>query len=178
MSKDKTNTESDENNKNTNTTTKTIEKFSEKDLVIDGFKLGESAKTLEAKYGNPDDKADSQSEESTGIVRTRLGYTSKGIIVDNATTEQDSDGSIIRIELTKNCKFATARGIKIGSSAEEISKVYPSDSILKNETGNKNLVIVGYPGEDPIYEDKHGKIYFHLVDGKINKIVFAYAIAE
>ena len=154
-----------------------IAAFSENDLKVDFFKLGESAKALEAKNYSGE-VLDSYLEEATGKNITRVKYASLGLVVDNATDENNADGSMVRIEISSNSKLETARGIKIGSTKAEVMTTYPGESILENDAESSNMIIVGYPGDEPIYEGNHGKIYFHLENDKVVKIVLAYAIAE
>ena len=66
------------------------------------------------------------------------------------------------IEIYGTSKLQTARGIKIGSSKEEVLKAYPSNSILKSDSVDENTIIVGYPGSEPVYGSEKGNIYYFV----------------
>lgn len=150
------------------------EKFSEKDLVVDGFSLGESAKAVESKY---DELAvtEKYSEEATGRDIVRIDYKTLGLTVENSVSDDNPDGSMIRITLYGNSKLETARGIKIGDTKESVIKAYPADSILDE---GENGITVGFTGDEPVYESSKGKIFFEIKDGKVDRILYAYGFAE
>ena len=154
--------------------------FSEDDLVIESFRLGESAKAIEAVYSDVKSENKYYTEEATGYNIAELNYTSLGLKVDNAFEDEDDvDGSMIRIEIYGNSSLKTARGIKIGSTKEDILNAYPANSILKSDMIDENkTIIVGYPGSEPVYGSEKGNIYYYLENGKVSEILLAYAVAE
>ena len=175
------------NDKNNNTTTlnnnsaASKKAFSEDDLVIESFRLGESAKALDSAYPNIEPETKYYTEDATGYDISELNYSSLGLKVDNASliNEDDGDGSMIRIEIYGNSSIKTARGIKIGSSKEDVLNAYPSNSILKSDMVDENkTIIVGYPGSEPVYGSEKGNIYYDLENGKVSRILLAYAVAE
>lgn len=161
----------DDNKKSSSTVTA----FSEKDLEIDGFKLGESAKALESKYGDPTTSRQ-YTEDATGRNIVKIDYESKGLTVENSISADNPDGSMIRISIYGKSTLQTARGIKIGDSKEKILQNYPSNSILDN-VGNGGIT-VGYPNDNPVYETERGKIYFDINNDKVTGITIAYGFAE
>ena len=169
-----------ETNETTNTakSTKksTLKAFSDEDLVVDGkFRLGESAKAVEAYYGDNITSVNTSAEGTTGREIATIKLESLGIEVENLTDDNDADGEMIRIKLYGNSKFKTAREIKIGDSREKVINAYQAESILKEENG---CITVGYPGDEPVYESNKGKIYFTIESGKVTQILYAYGIAE
>ena len=179
-----TKNEKNESNITKNNTTKSIKAFSNEDLTINGFKLGESAKAVEAIYDEiPETKTYKQ--DATGTTITELDYKSVGLKVynefediENLEDGEGNDGEMTSIEIYGTSKLQTARGIKIGSSKEEVLKAYPSNSILKSDSVDENTIIVGYPGSEPVYGSKNGNIYYFIKNGKVSRILLAYAIAE
>ncbi len=156
------------------TTINSGEKFSEKDLVVDGFSLGESAKAVESKY-NELATTEKYTEGATARNLVRIDYKTLGLTVESEVSDEDPDGSMIRITLYGDSKLETARGIKIGDTKESITKAYSADSILdETEKG----ITVGFPGDDPLYESGKGKIFFGIENGKVVKIFLAYGFAE
>lgn len=167
---------SDLNNNDLNQkTSSSIDAFSEKDLTIDQFKLGESAKAVVSLYGDPT-SSESYTEGATAREISKLEFASYGLTVENETSDNDPDGSMIRITIHGTSTLQTFRGIKIGDSKEKILQSYPSNSILKNEENSG--ITVGYQNDDPIYETGKGKIYFEINNNKVSKIICAYGFAE
>lgn len=173
-----TKNEKNESNITKNNTTKSVKAFSNEDLIINGFKLGESAKTVEAIYDEtPEEKTYTQ--DATGTTITELDYKSLGLKVYNEFEyNENDDGKMTSIEIYGNSKLQTARGIKIGSSKEEVLKAYPANSILKSDSVDENVIIVGYPGSEPVYGSENGNIYYSIKNGKVSRILLAYAVAE
>ena len=165
------------NEKNENNTTKSIKAFSNEDLTINGFKLGESAKAVENIYDETPERK-TYTQDATGTTITELDYKSLGLKVYNEFEDSEDDGKMTSIEIYGTSKLQTARGIKIGSSKEEVLKAYPSNSILKSDSVDENTIIVGYPGSEPVYGSEKGNIYYFVKNGKISRILLAYAIAE
>ena len=116
--------------------------------------------------------------DATGTTITELDYKSLGLKVYNEFEDSEDDGKMTSIEIYGTSKLQTARGIKIGSSKEEVLKAYPSNSILKSDSVDENTIIVGYPGSEPVYGSEKGNIYYFVKNGKISRILLAYAIAE
>ena len=164
-------TKNDDNQKSPNIVTA----FSEKDLEIGGFKLGESAKAVESKYGTPT-SSKQYTEDATGRNIVKLDYESNGLTVENSVSDNNPDGSMIRISIHGKSTLQTARGIKIGDSKQKILQSYPSSSILDN--GGNTGITVGFPNDDPVYETNKGKIYFDISNDKVTGITFAYGFAE
>lgn len=154
--------------------------FSEDDLVIESFRLGESAKAVEAVYSDVKSETKFYSEAATGYEVGELNYPSLGLKVTEAYENQDDgDGSMIGIEIYGNSKLETARGIKIGSEKEDILNAYPENAILKSDMIDENkTIIVGYPNSEPVYGSEKGNIYYSLENGKVSNILLSYAIAE
>ena len=166
-----------ESNITKNNTTKSIKAFSNEDLTINGFKLGESAKAVENIYDETPERK-TYTQDATGTTITELDYKSLGLKVYNEFEDSEDDGKMTSIEIYGTSKLQTARGIKIGSSKEEVLKAYPSNSILKSDSVDENTIIVGYPGSEPVYGSEKGNIYYFVKNGKISRILLAYAIAE
>ena len=176
---EKNSTENKDNEENItkNNKTNSIKAFSNEDLTINGFKLGESAKAVETIYDETPERK-TYTQDATGTTITELDYKSLGLKVYNEFEDSEDDGKMTSIEIYGTSKLQTARGIKIGSSKEEVLKVYPSNSILKSDSVDENTIIVGYPGSEPVYGSEKGNIYYFVKNGKISRILLAYAIAE
>lgn len=173
-----TKNEKNESNITKNNTTNSIKAFSNEDLTINGFKLGESAKAVETIYDETPERK-TYTQDATGTTITELDYKSLCLKVYNEFEDsEDDDGKMTSIEVYGTSKLQTARGIKIGSSKEEVLKAYPSNSILKSDSVDENTIIVGYPGSEPVYGSKNGNIYYFIKNGKVSRILLAYAIAE
>ena len=173
-----TKNEKNESNITKNNTTNSIKAFSNEDLTINGFKLGESAKAVENIYDETPERK-TYTQDATGTTITELDYKSLCLKVYNEFEDsEDDDGKMTSIEVYGTSKLQTARGIKIGSSKEEVLKAYPSNSILKSDSVDENTIIVGYPGSEPVYGSKNGNIYYFIKNGKVSRILLAYAIAE
>lgn len=172
-----TKNEKNESNITKNNTTKSIKAFSNEDLTINGFKLGESAKAVENIYDETPERK-TYTQDATGTTIKELDYKSLGLKVYNEFEDSEDDGKMTSIEIYGTSKLQTARGIKIGSSKEEVLKAYPSNSILKSDSVDENTIIVGYPGSEPVYGSEKGNIYYFVKNGKISRILLAYAIAE
>lgn len=173
-----TKNEKNESNITKNNTTNSIKAFSNEDLTINRFKLGESVKAVENIYDEiPERKTYTQ--DATGTTIKELDYKSLCLKVYNEFEDsEDDDGKMTSIEIYGTSKLQTARGIKIESSKEEVLKAYPSNSILKSDSVDENTIIVGYPGSEPVYGSEKGNIYYFVKNGKISRILLAYAIAE
>ena len=172
-----TKNEKNESNITKINTTKSIKAFSNEDLTINGFKLGESEKAVENIYDETPERK-TYTQDATGTTITELDYKSLGLKVYNEFEDSEDDGKMTSIEIYGTSKLQTARGIKIGSSKEEVLKAYPSNSILKSDSVDENTIIVGYPGSEPVYGSEKGNIYYFVKNGKISRILLAYAIAE
>lgn len=168
-------TGNDKKSDETQKTSSSIASFSEKDLEIDGFKLGESAKAVESKYGTPT-SSKQYTEGAAGRNIVKLDYEPYGLTIENSVSDNNPDGSIIRISIYGKSTLQTSRGIKIGDSKEKILQSYPSNSIIDAE-GNMGIT-VGYPNDNPVYESDKGKIFFDIKDNKVTGITYAYGFAE
>lgn len=135
-----------------------IKKFANVDAVVDGIQRELSIQQVKELKGEP------QSIENEKEVTT--GYSVQKYIYDNGKTEIDfinlyeKDQYIVHRIKTTNTSAILTRELKVGSTVDEVIAAFKKESILYK---SQDLIIVGFPGEDPIYATSiKPKLYFAI----------------
>jgi hypothetical protein len=106
--------------------------------------------------------------EADGSYHQEWRFSQRGISLTMVSGTKTSAQSVGAVTVTSPCSWATARGIRIGSSEQEVMKAYRAD-YSKEESD---------PGSQFVAGSIYGGIIFHFDPaGKVSKI-FLGAAAE
>ncbi|MCX7708413.1 MAG: hypothetical protein N2484_01040 [Clostridia bacterium] len=137
-----------------------------KNESLGSLKYGLTEKELVQKLGQPEEKSKAMVWGSDGMEHQSFYYKAKGIELD--MIKDENVWSIRTINIKKPCDFKTKRNIGIGSSKEEVLKVY------KEELNPENS---GHDTESYIAGTVYGGIIFGFENGEVSSI-FIGAAAE
>lgn len=129
---------------------------------LGGIKIGMTEKALGAVIGKAAIKKSPSKQEG------RDGYEvwdcpAKGLSIEMGSPEGDQGRPVVTFTATKECPFATAKGIKIGSTLAQVRKAYGK----LHENGPDNF-LAGNAA------DSVG-IFFTIKDGKVAEMFFGAA---
>ena len=131
--------------------------------LVPGMQEGEVLRLL----GAPGSKSASVEEAATGNIVQNWVYKRKGIDIKMAKSEKNGKYSIESLSVKRPCSFTTARGIRIGSTLEEVKKAYPPDTWDREFCSDERIVA------GSIY----GGLIFHIKNGMVVSL-FLGAAAE
>lgn len=134
---------------------------------LGGLGLGMKAAEVIKLLGAPKSKGVETEWGATGDWVEEWTYPDKGLALDMASSEQGAPKAILSVRADKKCGLATSKGIKIGSTLNEVEKAYEKFH-EKEESRAGQAYVVG-----SIY----GGMIFHLRAGKVTGI-FIGAAAE
>ncbi len=129
---------------------------------LGGIKIGMTAKALSAILGKVTIKKSPSKEENREGFET-WDCPEKGLSIEMSSQEGNQGRTVSRFIAKKKCPFATAKGIKLGSTLAEVSKAYGT----LHENG-PNQFLAGNAA------DAVG-IFFTIKDGKVSEIFFGVA---
>jgi hypothetical protein len=104
--------------------------------------------------------------EADGMYHETWGYRSRGIVLDVVSDSPKGKRTVASAEITAPCTFATKKGMKIGSSYDEVKKAYADN--IDPEGSDKIKITAGSP---------YGGLLFFFKGGKVVRI-FLGAAAE
>lgn len=139
-------------------------------LAGDGLgklKEGTKAEEVVKLLGKPEKKGEDLMMDATGLWEQEWKYPTQGLRLSMSSTKKGGAKTISTINAIDPCKLATARGIKIGSTAAEVRKAYQG---LEDKDGpkSKETIVIG---------SVYGGIIFSMKAGKVDSI-FIGAAAE
>ncbi|MFD0892201.1 hypothetical protein KBB96_12285 [Luteolibacter ambystomatis] len=126
--------------------------------------LDQKATDVEKLLGAPDSKSKAVHEEGgSGDWVETWKYAKQGIELRMGAQGKKEVKRILLITASPACKLATARGIKIGSTKEEVEKAYKDVKAKDASFAEKDTFVVGSisPG-----------LVFTFKDSKVNGILF------
>ena len=129
---------------------------------LGGIKIGMTAKALGAILGKASIKKGPSKEENREGFET-WDCPENGLSIEMSSREGNQGRTVSRFIAKKKCPFATAKGIKIGSTLAEVRKAYGT----LHENG-PNQFLAGNAA------DAVG-IFFTIKDGKVSEIFFGVA---
>jgi hypothetical protein len=132
---------------------------------LGGLKLDLPEKDVLKLLGKPEKKGALALQEADGMWVQDWEYPKAGLSITMGAEKKAGAKSIARITATERCTLETKAGIKIGSTAAEVTKAYKSHLEKENPPTSK-LITVG-----SIY----GGILFTLEKGKVTRIFFGAA---
>jgi hypothetical protein len=134
---------------------------------LGGLKLNLPEKDVLKLLGNPQKKGTLMFQEADGEWVQDWEYPDAGLSLTMSAKKKGGAKTIAHITATAPCALATKAGIKIGSPAAEVSKVYKGHLDKENPPTPKHIVA------GSIY----GGLMFDLEKGKVTRI-FIGAAAE
>lgn len=96
-----------------------------------------------------------------------------GMTIDLSGEEENK--VVTNVILKNNKNIELTRDLSLNVTSEKILKSFVSDSILFYK--DSESIIVGYPGDDPVYNiNKRGKLIFDIDDStdKVKKVTLTY----
>lgn len=108
-------------------------------------------------FGQPKSKGSDELWEATGEWVQEWRYPEQGIELQMASKKKGGTKAVSIIKGLSNCKFATARGIKIGSSLAEVRKAY-GDVEEKDDPKNDEVFVAGSVYGGVIFTLKQKKV--------------------
>ena len=149
-----------------------IESFSETDLKISSIKLDMFYNDVIKHLGSNFTET-TNFDQSTGKDITTMEYKDLGMTIDLSGEEENK--VVTNVILKNNKNIELTRGLSLNVTSEKILKSFVSDSILFYK--DSESIIVGYPGDDPVYNiNKRGKLIFDIDDStdKVKKVTLTY----
>lgn len=134
---------------------------------LGGLKLGQSEAEMKKVLGEPEVIGDEFPNEYAGGFLVEASYASKGILVMLASEEKGGPRSVESVHLDGTSKLASAGGIRIGHSLDDVRLVY-------GEFEDK----IEFPVPDPIEKEFtfvagsiYGGVIIQFTDGKVSGIM-------
>lgn len=139
--------------------------------VVDVQKLGDLELRLESSQllpilGKPAGQGKAVVEGSTGLTVKDLKYPKHGLVVTLAREKKATVWRVERFLVKAPCAWKTPQAIGIGSSEQDVRKVY--GQLLDSDSQTPEQLVVG-----TVYDG----VIFHLKKGKVDSI-FVGAAAE
>jgi hypothetical protein len=134
---------------------------------IGSVKIGLNGESLMQILGRPDSMGAIQMSEASGAYIQNWDYNKIGIKFEMESHDSLGSKRVSSIEIASPCTLSTKKGIKIGSTLDEVKKEYGEHQDKEN-SDEKSSFVAG-----SIY----GGIIFTIEAGKVNKI-FIGASAE
>jgi hypothetical protein len=131
------------------------------------LKIGQKAAEVVEILGKPEAKGKDAMWEAIGEWVQEWKYPAQGVSLQMSAPKQNGTRSVLSLTARGACQFATARGIKIGSSEAEVRKAYGSVQDKEQSAAGKTFVA------GSIY----GGVIFQFKGGKVSEI-FIGAAAE
>jgi hypothetical protein len=129
------------------------------------LKLGRKAAEVVKALGEPKAKGKEVHWEATGDWVQEWTYPAKGLTLQMASAKRGGAKTVLAFTAEENCKLATGRGIKIGSTLAEVRKAYGK---FENKEDSQ-------AGETFVAGSIYGGVIFHLKGGKVSSIFFGAA---
>ena len=134
---------------------------------LGGLRLGLSARQLTALLGQPESQGRDVEWAATGDWVQSWHYPKQGLRLDMASTSQGGEKAVLSITATPPCPLATARGIRLGSTAAEVTQAYGDVQDREQSEPDRSFVAGSV----------YGGVIFTFTDGKVSQI-FIGAAAE
>jgi hypothetical protein len=134
---------------------------------VGGIRLNQKGTKVVAVLGEAPEKGEWETWDFDGVDRQTWLYSDAGVELTMARTD-DSGITVDRIDVMKNSKLRTARGIGIGSTRRDVMNAYKDDLAPEEEQTDPASVVIG-----SIY----GGIIFDFENDKVTRI-FVGAAAE
>lgn len=124
------------------------------------LRLGLSQAAVVAQFGKPASKSKEVFEAATGDYVENWSYPSRGLSLHMAGAKKGGAKTVSGITLKAPCKLASARGIRIGSTDNDVRKAYAKKELDKDFT-RPGFIVAG-----SIY----GGIMFTITGGRVTSI--------
>ena len=131
------------------------------------LRLGQSKEGVTKVLGKPDIKGEDTNWAATGDWVQEWRYGKHGVTLDMSSEKKGGAKTVLNIHVKSPCAFATARGIRIGSTEAEVRKAY----------GNVQDKEQSEPGRTFVAGSIYGGVIFTFTKGKVAEI-FIGAAAE
>ncbi|HAN10684.1 MAG TPA: hypothetical protein DCP90_08755 [Clostridiales bacterium] len=126
--------------------------------TLGGLKYGMNSNEVVKLIGNPEEKSQEFYQQYSGRYYEQWMYENKGIEI--LMVKIDADTKIInKITISGPCNFETNKGIKIGSTKEEVITKYKS--IINSQDSADDWIVVG---------SVYGGVMFEIKEGKVSKM--------
>ncbi len=129
--------------------------------------LGQKAEDVTQVLSKPASRGTKMFWDATGQWVQDWEYPAQGLSLKVASSEKTGAGTLLMITASGECKLATKRGIKIGSTEAEVKKAY-------QDVGNAEE---SKAGESFVAGSIYGGVIFTFKEGKVSEI-FIGAAAE
>lgn len=133
---------------------------------VGNLRLGLESTRLAPMLGKPNKEGKPVEEAATGLTIKQQTFAKKGVVV---TLSREKKATVWRVErflISAPCGWKTPQGIGIGSTDQEVRKVY--SQLLEAESQSADQLVVG-----SVYDG----VIFHLKKGRVAGI-FVGAAAE
>lgn len=131
------------------------------------IKLGQSGDAVVKALGKPESKGKEELWEAIGEWVQEWNYPKQGLMLAMSSQKKGGGKETLSITAVAPCTLATSRGITIGSTEAELTKVYRAEW-NKEESEAGKLLVAG---------SVYGGVIFNLKGGKVVQI-FVGAAAE
>jgi len=153
-----------------NTSTSVSETFTNSDIneneVMDGWlKESITEQAVACKLGFSEIKGKEEYWEATGTYIQIWEFPALGIHLEMESDSPGGNKKVRSVTMIEPCKFATSKGIRIGSEEKEVREKYMKS--INDAYSDKNNIVVG-----SIY----GGTIFTLTDGLVSKIFTGAAV--
>lgn len=131
------------------------------------LKLGQTAADVTRLLGAPESRGKETEWAALGEWVQEWRFPRQGLKLHLAAAEKGGAQTVLMVTATAPCQFATAHGIKMGSSVAEVTRAY-------REVEDKEH---SRPGESFVAGSIYGGVIFTFKEGKVAEI-FLGAAAE
>ena len=134
---------------------------------LGGLRLEMAEKQVIKLVGKPKKQGKLEMWEAIGSYMQEWSYPDKGLELQMTTgVKKTGPREVFMITAKKGCKLATKGGIKIGSTEEEVRKIYGPFEDKENPPQGEGQFVAG---------SLYGGIIFDFKDGKVSRIFFGAA---
>lgn len=150
---------------------------------IGKFRHDQKAADLIKIYGEPKAKSKAEMWEAIGVWVEEWKYPDLGVVVKMSFEKKEDPKVVLMVIAGKDCKLATARGIKVGSTRAEVQKAYgdvqekvPGDGPAKPGDPKPEPAEKGEKEEDSFVAGTiYGGVIFSFKEGKVSEILLGAA---
>lgn len=143
-----------------------IKGYSNADAVINGIQREMSIEQVKLLLGEPDN-VQTEHEVATDYIVQKYFYDNGRTEIDFIALYKPEKYVVHRIK-TSSTNGILTRELKIGDTADKVIAAFKEESILYKDT---DLIIIGFPGEDPIYATSiKPKIYFRIDNNILTQV--------
>lgn len=124
---------------------------------LGGIKLNQPAAGVERVLGVAESRSKAEQSEVSAEWAQDWSYPSKGLEVRMSSEKNDGKGTVLAVTASGKSTAATARGIKLGSTEEEVRKAY-ADVEVTHESETGKSFVAGGSMSGIVFTFKHGKV--------------------